>query len=313
MGGVVLSDTFEDLQDPTGPSGAPITKGDGSYPPIEAEPVPDSDDPAASEIDEPAASGIAETTQTDRRHFRIASEASLRLAALAVVIVAIGAAAGFIGSQLMPKEYAARAEIVYRLTESQPNELLREDRRLTTQLVLLGSRVVLAPVADDHAITPESLAEHVSAKVIDNSEIIEVEVRDRTPEGARTLLTEVIDHYLALANKDWKDPVREYLEFQRGEVQRQRRAPDLPPAVGLDLARREQFVVSLIEPLRPEPTFSPQSVSGPPARPLTNPYSVPDPVSPTPLIATAAGGATAFLVAAFVVLLIARRRAAVVT
>ena len=220
----------------------------------------------------------------------------------------IGAGAGFLVSQLLPKQYTARAEIVYRLTDSQPNELLREDRRLTTQLVLLGSRAVLAPVADDHAIKPEVLAEHVSARVINSSEIIEVEMRDRTPEGAQRLLTEVIDQYLALVNKDWKDPVREYLEFQLGEVRKQRRAPDLPPEVGLDLAQREQVVVSLIEPLRPTPAFSAQSALGPPARVLTDPYSVPGQVSPSPKIATAAGGVMALLVAALVVLFVARRR-----
>lgn len=306
-----MSDMFEDLQESSGPGGVPSTNGDGRYPPIEveveveveAEPTPDSDEPAASEI--------AEATQTDRWHHGFASAASVRLAALAVAIVAIGAATGFIGSQLIPRQYAARAEIVYRLTESQPNELLREDRKLTTQLVILGSRVVLAPVADDHAITPENLAEHVTASVIDNSEIIEVEVRDRSPEGARTLLTEIVGRYLDLANKNWKDPTLEYLEFQLGEVQKQRRAPNLPQDVSLDLARREQSIVGLIEPLRPTPVFRQLSVSGPPARLLTDPYTVPAPVSPKPLIATAAGGATALLVAALVVLLVVRRRTAV--
>ena len=300
-----MSDIFEDLQNPSGPGGLPSTNGDGRYPPIdvEAEPTPDGDEPAAPEF--------AEATQTDPWHRGFASAASVRLAALAVAIVLIGAAAGFIGSQLISKEYAARAEIVYSLTESKPNELLREDRKLTTQLVLIGSRVVLAPVADDHAVAPENLAEHVTASVIDHSEIIEVEVRDRTPEGARTLLTEIVGRYLDLANKNWKDPTLEYLEYQLGDVQKQRRAPDLAQDVSLDLARREQSIARLIEPIRPTPVFGQQSVSGPPARLLTDPYTVPDPVSPKPLIATAAGGASALLVAALVVLLIVRRRTAV--
>ena len=81
----------------------------------------------------------------DRQVDRTVGESSVRLVAIAVVIVLVGAGAGLIGSFLIPKEYAARAEITYHLMESQPNELLREDRRLTTQLVLLGSRVVLPP------------------------------------------------------------------------------------------------------------------------------------------------------------------------
>lgn len=237
-----------------------------------------------------------------------ASDGNLRLVAIGVVIVLVGVAAGYIGTLFIPKEYAARAEITYHLMESQPNELLREDRRLTTQLVVLGSRVVLAPVAEKHAIAPEDLVDDVSAEVVDNSEIIEVEVRASTPEAARKLLTDLLSQYLALANKGWNNPIREYLEFQLAEVQTRRRAPDLPPEVSLDLARREQVITSLAEPFRRTAAGGPQPELQPPAKLLTEPYAILDPVSPKPLIAMAAGGASALLLAALVVLLIARRR-----
>lgn len=244
----------------------------------------------------------------DRQVDRTVGESSVRLAAIAVVIVLVGAAAGLIGSFFIPKEYAARAEITYHLMESQPNELLREDRRLTTQLVLLGSRVVLAAVAEKHAMAPEDLVDNVSAEVVDNSEIIQVEVRAGSPDTARTLLTDVVGQYLALANNGWNNPVREYLEFQLAEVQTRRRAPDLPPEVSLDLARREAVITSLTEPFRRNTAGGPQPELQPPARLLTKPYAVLDPVSPKPLIATGAGAAAASIVAALIVLLIARRR-----
>ena len=137
-------------------------------------------------------SGPAEApagTAGSARHRKVALSANVRLAVLAVMIVVVGAGAGYIGSLLLPKQYAARAEIQYNLSQSVPNELLREDRTLTTQLVLLRSRDVLGPVAAENGMRPEDLAKDVSAKVVNNSEIIEVEVRDRTREQAKALLT----------------------------------------------------------------------------------------------------------------------------
>jgi capsular polysaccharide biosynthesis protein len=135
-------------------------------------------------------------------HRTATSIANLRLALLAVVIVMVGACAGYFGSLLLPEQYAARAELWYHLSRSQPNELLREDRILTTQLVMLQSQTVLEPLAHDHGMRPEDLRENVSAKVVDNSEIIEIEVRERRPERAQTLLDGLLDRYLAIANSD---------------------------------------------------------------------------------------------------------------
>ena len=88
-------------------------------------------------------------TAAPARHRPVVSAANLRLAVVAVMIVVVGAGAGCIVSLLLPTQYAARAELQYNLSQAMPNELLREDRRLTTQLVLLRSRVVLGPVASE--------------------------------------------------------------------------------------------------------------------------------------------------------------------
>jgi hypothetical protein len=247
-------------------------------------------------------------TAAPAQHRPVVSAANLRLAVLSVMIVVVGAGAGCIVSLLLPKQYAARAEIQYSLSQAIPNELLREDRRLTTQLVLLRSRVVLGPVASDNGMTPEDLAENVSAEVVDGSEIIEVEVRDRTRERAQMLLTSVIAQYLTLANGDFQDPVGSYLEFQLSEVRKQLEAPEISASDATRLAQREKALLDLLQPLQVKPPISPQSPSGPPARVLAGPYPVAEPVGLTPLLAAAAGATTAFVVAAVVVLLVARRR-----
>ncbi|HET6731209.1 hypothetical protein [Mycobacterium sp.] len=251
-----------------------------------------------------------------RRHHRV--NAHVRLVMLAVLIVAVGAGAGFIGALLLPKEYAARAELKYSLSESMPNALLREDRQLITQQVLLEGRGVLAPVAFDNGMRPEDLAENVSAKVVDNSEIIEVEVRDRTRERAHMLLTAVVARYLIVANSNWQDPVRSYveselgpvrsyLEFQLGEVQKQLQLATLPPENAAELTRRADTLRGLLGPLQLKPV-GPDSPSAPPAEVLTEPYPVAEQAFPKPRFAAAAGGAAALVVAAFVVLLVARNR-----
>ena len=242
------------------------------------------------------------------RHRQVGLAANLRLAVLCVMIVAVGAGAGYIGALVQPKQYAARAELQYKLSQAVPNELLREDRRLSTQLVLLGSRDVLGPVSVDNGMAPEELAENVSAQVIAGSEIIEVEVRDRTPEHAQMLLTRVIDRYLSVANRDWADPVGVYLESQLSAVQQQLQASDGAEGRPAALVQKEQVLLDLLGSLQTKSSNGPQSQSGPPARILTAPYQVDAQVQPKPLVAVATGTATALVVAGFVVLLVVRRR-----
>jgi hypothetical protein len=229
---------------------------------------------------------------------------------LIVMMVVVGASVGRLGILLLPTQYASRAELQYSVPQPEASDLLRADRRLTTQLVLLRSRVVLGPVASDNGMTPEDLAEHVSAKVLDSSEIIEVEVRDRTRVRAQMLLTGIIARYLALANEDWQDPVRSYLESQLSELQKQLKAPGVSAEDATGLAQWEQAVRGLLDPARLSQSIRAESPWGPPARALVSPYPVAAQVGPTPLFAAAIGATTALVAAAFIVLLVARRRLA---
>jgi hypothetical protein len=243
---------------------------------------------------------------------QVLSVANLRLAMLAVVIVVVGASAGYITSLLLPKQYAAHAEILYSLDQPAATDVYRDDVRLNTQVVLLRSRAVLGPVAFGNGMTPEDLAKNVSAKVVGNSEIIEVEVRDRTREHAKMLLNGAIDRYLSVANKDWQDPVHSFLQSQLGNVQQQLQTSDVPGEDATKLEQRQQVLRYLLDPLQPKPSATgsgpPQEPpSRPPARVLTS-YPVAAPVSLDPLFAAATGAAMALVVAAFVVLLVVRRR-----
>jgi len=206
----------------------------------------------------------------------------------------------------LPKKYAARAEIHYTLSQAQPNELLREDRTLATQLVLLHTRGVLGPVASANRMSPEALADAVSAEVVEGSEVIQVDVIDRTRERAQVLLAGVIDRYLSVANADWQDPVPAYLQRQLSDVRKQLGEPDLSAQEAAGLAQREQVLRGLLDQL--QASTPSDSRSGPPARVLTPPYQVAGQVGPTTFFGAATGATAAAVVAAFVILLVARRR-----
>ncbi|MGV0852277.1 hypothetical protein [Mycolicibacterium phlei] len=239
----------------------------------------------------------------------------VRMVVLTVLLTALGGAAGLLATLLTPPQYAARAEVHYDLAQSgSTGDLLREDRRLTTQLATVGSRVVLAPIAAGRGQTPEDLARDVSARVLDNSEIIEIEVRDPSPREAVRTLSKVLDRYLALANTGWQDPVRTFVNGQLREVQRQLRT--LPPpndeafpqraATAAALGEQERYLISLQGALEAGTAGEPPS--HPPARLLVPPFAVAEPVSPSPVFTTVAGGLAGLAVATVVVLAILRIR-----
>jgi capsular polysaccharide biosynthesis protein len=238
----------------------------------------------------------------------------LRLVVLLVVVVMIGGGVGFAGSLLLPEQYAARAEIEYKLSKSVPNELLREDRTLTTQKVLLHSMVVLRPVAEQNQIAPEDLAKNISADVVANSEVIAVELRAETRERAQVLLAAVLHRYLVEANRDWKDPVREYLDAQITDLQyklqevQKKREPDISPERAAELDQQEKVLYAVLDHTRQELSNAPQQISEPPARLLIAPYTESERVRPRPLLNAAAGAAAALVLSSLVVLFIARRR-----
>jgi hypothetical protein len=265
--------------------------------------------PGSATVTSPNGSAPVDAPVENAGDHQVRSDANVRLAMLAVVIVLVGASAGYIVSLFLPKEYAARAEILYSLDQPAATDVYRDDVRLNTQVVLLRSRAVLGSVAAGNGMTPEDLAKNISAKVVGNSEVIEVELRDRTREHAMTLLTGALDRYLTAANKDWQDPVHNFLQSQLNNVQQQLQNPNVPNEDATRLGQRQQVLGYLLDPLQAKagPGNTMEPPSRPPARVLTS-YSVAAPVSAGPLFAAAIGAGTALVGAAFVVLLVVRRR-----
>jgi uncharacterized protein involved in exopolysaccharide biosynthesis len=225
--------------------------------------------------------------------------------ALALVLVVLGAGAGFVVSTLLPDRYVARAELLYTVTREQPTGFLREDRNISTQLVLLRSRTVLAPVAAEWDVAVEDLTAAVAARVVDESEVIDVELVDADPARAQEMLGAVIDRYLEVSPNDARAELRTYLDTELASVLA--RIDELPPdsvdrqAELAPLVDREQWLRTRLDELE----FT--DIAGPAATVVVEPYVEGTPVSPRPVVTTAAGATAGLLVAALVVAVVARR------
>ncbi|MGW1680627.1 hypothetical protein [Saccharopolyspora sp. NPDC002376] len=240
-----------------------------------------------------------------------------RLLGVSLLIVLLGAGTGFVGALVWPPVYAARAQILFEIGEEKSTGFLREDRSLTTQLVLLRSRQVLGPVADQERLPVEELEKTVTMSLLDSSEVLQVEARAGTPDVAQRRAQEIVDRYRNVARTNSGSEldgyvlgnladVRAQLAEANAQVSRERAVPGSPSlaaaeALAQSLKQREQQLQSQLEQLsmtelaRSEPKV------------VVPAYAVTDPVSPRPMFATTAGALAGLLVAAVTAVLLVRR------
>jgi len=124
------------------------------------------------------------------------------LVLLTLTIILLGAAAGGVSAQVLPKPHVARAEILYAIDVSQQGgDPFRQDRQLSTQLVLLQNRAVLGPIAQKQGRLFADLERDVDASVVQNSTVIQIEANGDSDEAALQTLQAVVDGYLAIAGQ----------------------------------------------------------------------------------------------------------------
>lgn len=244
-----------------------------------------------------------------------------RLVLLALTIILLGTAAGLAGALVLPKTYGARAEVLYSVGREQGGDPLKQDRQLSTQLVLLKSPRLLGDIAKKQGRQFNDLDKEVSVLVLDNSNVIQVEAEGTSKLGAMQTLQAVMDGYLALASQPTGATL--YLEKQLVDAQAKTqelrtREQQLVPAVAAGNGTqasltdaRAQIVAAVDQEKAIENQIQQAKLrgeGGPPVQLLTPPYTLPDPVFPQPLIAAGTGALVGLVVASIVVAVGARRR-----
>jgi LPS O-antigen subunit length determinant protein (WzzB/FepE family) len=231
---------------------------------------------------------------------------ALNLSALAATIVILTAGVALAGALIWPKTYTARAEVLYPITQEQPTGFLREDRSLTTQLVLIRSRPILDPIAAQQGRDVVDLQKDITATVLESSEIIQLEVKDRSAERAVQTAQAVLAGYLEFS--------RSGQPTQRGRIETGLAAVTTALADAQKAFDTQQAQVTVGKATADTLASLQRTVQAqqlrqqhlaPVAQQLTAPYPT-DVVYPQPLIVTATGALLGLLLAACVVVVVAR-------
>jgi capsular polysaccharide biosynthesis protein len=268
---------------------------------------------------ERAADSEGTTTQTERRRLPLEPRVWTRFGVYALAIVLGASLAGYLFGTLGDTVRGARSEVLFELQADQPSGNLRQDRQLTTQLVTVGSRAVLGPVARENGLTFDGLSDKLVANVAEDSEVVRIEVHDRSASRAKTLVDAITREYIARARPNQSAEARRYLEGQLTELDRRQQslsqqladlrstaptAPELTPMTAemQSLFAQRSDLQSRLEDVTVEEIREPR------VEEITRAYVLPDPVSPPPWRAAAVGALTGLVVAAIVIAVLARRR-----
>lgn len=122
-----------------------------------------------------------------------------KLTGVAALFAVAGALIGLLFTAGMSTQYIGRADIQFHLHVENASYFMRTDRNLTTQQLLLTDDSVLAPVAQANGLTADDLAKKVTATIVDNTEVIQLDVRDSSRETGVTLANAIAAKYLTVA------------------------------------------------------------------------------------------------------------------
>jgi capsular polysaccharide biosynthesis protein len=250
----------------------------------------------------------------------------LRLLAIAAAIVVVCGALAFGVSEMLPKTYGARTEIVYPLNaEISSGSTLRQDRTLSTQLVAIKSRTVLTPVALKYHMTADALSKKIIASVLQDSEVIRIEADDASQTKALAIVSDVAKEYLrdagTTANARAEDQLSHQIGVLNGQIPiltnslaaaQQRRqnsaTPNTPSAEEVQLQTQLNNANSQVQSYQSQLSqLSLNDVTTPKLKQLTQPYEA-GKVAPKPVRTGIAGILAGMMIAAGVVVLLLRRR-----
>ena len=250
----------------------------------------------------------------------------LRLGAIAAAIVVGCGILAFGVSELLPKTYGARTEIVYPITIDNPSgSTLRQDRVLSTQIVAIKSRAVLSKVAPAFNMTADALSKKIVASVLSDSEVLRIEADDASQAKALAIVTAVANRYIEVASTNPNTAVEAQLAgtiknlnttitkltSDLSDAQQRRQnggSPNSPSPEELQLQTQININTSQLSSASQQLNeLVVSDAQAPKLQQLTQPYEA-GKVAPKPLRAGIAGVLAGMLIAAGVVVLLVRRR-----
>jgi uncharacterized protein involved in exopolysaccharide biosynthesis len=115
-----------------------------------------------------------------------------------VLLAAPAAVAALLNAQ-QPSEYAAVVEVIHQPEENSTVEGV--DREMATHSVLLQRRTLLQEVAPSAGRSTDDLADDLSVEIVDGSSVLRVQLVDTDPDRAQSTLEDLVDRYLASADR----------------------------------------------------------------------------------------------------------------
>lgn len=250
----------------------------------------------------------------------------LRYSALFVAIMIGCGVLGYVVSSLGPAKYGARSEITYPINaQIASGGFMRNDRTLQTQLVAMKSQAVLQPVANKFKIPITDLSKQLTATVLQDSEVIQVEVDDTSPARAQAIVAAVVAGYFKNLPPDANTVSEGVLNRQIAAIDAQRdtlnnriasleaarqSAGSTAPVSAAELSAQSQLTDLLTQRSSAQTQLNAivlQQAQQPHVQLLTQPYLMNGKVSPKPLQGAIAGLLAGIMIAALVVGLLFRR------
>ncbi len=232
---------------------------------------------------------------------RLSPAQGSRLGLIAAVIVLLGAAIGVAVAFVLPTQYAARTVLDYTVSKDNASDLLRTDRDLTTQVVLLGSRSVLGPVADANGITADALTSKVTVTNVVNSDLLQVDVRDPSRDVGVALADAIAKRYLDVVNSTG---AKGYLQTELDSAKR-----DLSTTptglVGTPAGQARLDAQTRVDTLQTQ--LDTVNLTGNRATLAVPAYSMTAPAFPNPALAAGTGTLVGLVVAALAAIWLSRR------
>jgi len=247
-----------------------------------------------------------------------------RLVAVSTAVLLTAMVVAYLASAIQPTVYGAEADVLLEVSDSAQES----ERQLATQEVLLGSRGVLAPVADRLDVPLRELTQSQDVRQIEGSQILRLQVRNEDPDLAVRLTQAIVDGYVQSVSKGAVADNTDEERRIRGEISElsvtaaagRARLDEIAAARAAGAvaqsATPEERQLQLGDTTLAQRLGSLQSQlaqmaierdNANPAEILTPAYLLDDPVGPRPLRAAAAGALLGIFVVAGLVALVARR------